>query len=118
MEKAIGINIRKIRELKGLTQEYMASQLSLTQRAYSKLESGETRLHWNRMTEIAKILEVDPVDMVSFDDSLVFHNCTQSGKFGDIIHNNFPKELKEQYESRIQHLEKEVTFLRDQLRKQ
>lgn len=78
MEKAIGINIRKIRELKGLTQDYMASQLSLTQRACSKLESGETRLHWNRMTEIAKILEVDPIDMISFDDSLVFHNCTQS----------------------------------------
>ena len=41
MEKAIGINIRKIRELKGLSQEYMASQLSLSQRAYSKLESGK-----------------------------------------------------------------------------
>ena len=94
----------------------MANKLSLSQRAYSKLENQETKLDWERITSISKILEIDPVDLISFDDSLVFHNCSQSGK-QHTFNNHFPKELKEQYEKRITHLEKEVEFLRSQLKK-
>ena len=36
--------IRQIRELKNLTQEHIATQLNLTTRAYSKIETGETQL--------------------------------------------------------------------------
>jgi len=39
----IGQKIKKLRELKNLTQEYMAEQLGMkNQSSYSKLESGET----------------------------------------------------------------------------
>ncbi len=114
MEDTLSRKIKKIRELKGYSQEYLAGKLDISQRAYSKIENGETRLHWDRMTQITKILDIDPIDMINFDDSLVFHHCTQSGKFGD-VYNNFPKEMKELYESRISHLEEEVSFLRKQL---
>lgn len=114
MKNAIGEKIRKIRELKGYSQEFMAQQLTLSQRAYSKLENLETKLDWDRITSISKILEIDPIDLISFDDSLVFNNCSQSGKFRDINH-HFPKELKAQYESQIAHLKEEVAFLRKQL---
>lgn len=52
----------------------------------------------------------------SFDDNLIFNNCSQSGK-ANIINNNFPDELKKSYEYRITHLEKEVLFLRELLTK-
>ena len=68
------------------------------------------------MAQISKILDVGPIELIHFDDSLVFNHCSQSGKFGD-VYNNFPEELKEQYESRIAHLEQEVHFLREQLQK-
>ena len=42
------IKIKQIRELKNITQEYVATQLGLTTRAYSKIESGETQLTINR----------------------------------------------------------------------
>ena len=116
MKSGISEKIRKIRELKGYSQEFMANKLSISQRAYSKLENQETKLDWDRITLISKILEIDPIDIVTFDDSLVFHNCTQSGKFRE-FNNHFPKELKEQYEKRITHLEQEVLFLRNQLKK-
>lgn len=50
MEEALAIKIKKIRELKGYSQDYVANKLAISQRAYSKIESGETRLHWDRMT--------------------------------------------------------------------
>jgi|SRR5690606_41809810 len=109
--KAVGNKIRKIRELKGFTQDYMASQLEISQRAYSKLENEEIKLDWQRIQKISTILEIEPIDLVSFDDNLVFHNSTQSGKI-NTINNHFPDELKKSYEDRIKHLEEEVLFLR------
>jgi|SRR5690606_6632030 len=115
--KSIGNKIRKIRELKGFSQEYMASQLEMSQRAYSKLEREETKLDWERIHDISNILEIEPIDLISFDDNLIFHNSTQSGKI-HTINNNFPEELKKSYEERIQHLEEEITFLRSLIKKQ
>ncbi len=117
MKVTLGEKIRKIRELKGFSQEYMAEKLDISQRAYSKLEREETKLDWGRITGISHILEIDPIDLIQFDDSLIFHNCSQSGKINE-IHNHFPEELKQQYEKRIEQLEDEVKFLREALKKQ
>jgi transcriptional regulator with XRE-family HTH domain len=116
MKANIGDKIRKVRELKGYSQEYMATQLDVSQRAYSKIENNDIKLDWGRIENISKILEIEPIDLVSFDDNLVFNNCTQSGK-AHIINNNFPEELKKSYEDRIIHLEQEISFLRGILEK-
>jgi transcriptional regulator with XRE-family HTH domain len=94
----------------------MANHLGITQRAYSKVESQETKLSWERITNISKILKINPVDLISFDDSLIFNNCSQSGKRHN-QNNNFPIELREQYEIQIAHLKEEITFLRTELSK-
>jgi transcriptional regulator with XRE-family HTH domain len=60
MYTKIGAKIRKIRELKGFSQEYMASSLGITQNSYSKLENQKTRLSLKRLNNISKILELDP----------------------------------------------------------
>lgn len=116
MKANIGDKIRKIRELKGFSQDYMASQLEISQRAYSKIENNDIKLDWGRIEDISKILQIEPIELVSFDDSLIFNNCSQSGK-SNIIHNNFPDELKKNYEDRIQHLNEEILFLRNLLQK-
>ncbi len=44
-------------------------------------------------------------------NSYNFKNCKQSGSIEiDILNNNFPQELKENYEKQIKHLEEEVVF--------
>lgn len=116
MKANIGDKIRKVRELKGYTQDFMAGKLEMSQRAYSKIENNDIKLDWGRIEDISKILDIEPTDLVSFDDSLVFNNCSQSGK-ANVIHNNFPEELKKSYEDRVNHLEKEVLFLRGLLEK-
>lgn len=115
MDKKMGQKVRMVRELKGFSQEYMAHALGMSQRGYSKLERDETRLDWERITQIAKLFEMEPLDLVSFDDNLIFNNCTQSGKFNQ-FYNQVPEKLIAQYEERIKHLEAEVGFLRDELR--
>jgi transcriptional regulator with XRE-family HTH domain len=50
------IKLKQLRELKNFTQEYMAQQLGLSTRAYSKIETGETQLTINRLNEISTIL--------------------------------------------------------------
>ncbi|MAZ37435.1 helix-turn-helix domain-containing protein [Salibacteraceae bacterium] len=38
----IGLNIKKVRELKGYTQDYVAQQLAISQRQYSRIEQNES----------------------------------------------------------------------------
>jgi transcriptional regulator with XRE-family HTH domain len=115
MDKKMGQKVRMVRELKGFSQEYMAHSLGMSQRGYSKLERDESKLDWERITQIAKLFEMEPLDLVSFDDNLVFNNCTQSGKANN-IYNQVPDKLIAQYEERITHLEADVAFLREELR--
>ncbi len=117
MKKNIGHKIRQIRELKGLSQEYMASQLNISQRAYSKMERDEIKLNWDKITDISQIFEMEPSDLVSFDDNLIFNNCQQSGK-ANYINNYLPEKLMEQYEEPIKHLEQEIEFLREMVGKE
>jgi transcriptional regulator with XRE-family HTH domain len=117
MSKEIGVKIRQLRELKGFSQEYMAEKLAISQRAYSKLERNETRVDWKRISQIAELFEMDPMDLVSFDDNLIFNNCSQSGKFNHFV-NQIPEKLIEQYENQIRRLEAEVAFLRERLVKE
>ena len=107
--------IKQIRELKNLTQDYVASQLQLTTRAYSKIESGETQLTINRLNEISTILEIEPLEVLGFDDKQVFNNCKQEGNIG-INHINIPDKLIQQYEKTIQVLEDEVMLLKSLLK--
>ena len=65
-------------------------------------------------------MEVNPEELQKFDESFIFNNCTQSGKFDNFI-NQLLERLIEQYEARteftssaklIKQLEEEVIFLR------
>ena len=107
------IKLKQLRELKNFTQEYVAQQLGLSTRVYSKIETGETQLTINRLNEIATILGVDPIEALGFDHQNIFNNYgTQEGNFGLNQTFNLPDTLIAQYEKRIEQLESEVMFLR------
>ena len=111
MKNHLTNKIRQLRELKGFSQEYVANQLSISQRAYSKLETNQTRLDWLKITKIAQVLEMDPVDLISFDDNQIFNKRNQPGNFI----NQIPEKLIEQYERQIERLENDIVFLKEQL---
>jgi transcriptional regulator with XRE-family HTH domain len=57
--------IRIARVSKGYTQHYMAMQLDISQRAYSKIECGHTILSVERLLNIATILEIDAGNLLN-----------------------------------------------------
>ncbi len=60
----VAANIRKTREHRNYTQEYLAAKLRISQNAYSKIELGYTRITVERLLHIAEILETDPVLLI------------------------------------------------------
>jgi len=108
------IKIKQIRELKNVSQEFVANKLGLSIRAYSKIETGETQLTINRLNEISEALGVDPIEVLGFDDKQVFNNC-KDGNFGSgdgYIYNALPEKLIQQYEKTIAVLEDEIKLLK------
>ncbi|MFB9842026.1 helix-turn-helix domain-containing protein [Mucilaginibacter ginsenosidivorans] len=63
--RQVAANIRKIREHRNYTQEYLAAKLRISQNAYSKIELGYTKITVERLLQIAEILETDPVEILT-----------------------------------------------------
>ncbi|NIJ51877.1 helix-turn-helix domain-containing protein [Dyadobacter arcticus] len=61
--RSVAMNIRKIREYRDYTQEYLAMKLGISQNAYSKIELAYTKITLERLIQIAQILEIDSVDL-------------------------------------------------------
>lgn len=81
--------IRAIRTQQKISQEQMAERLDLTPQAYSKIESGKTKLNLDRIQQIAHILNIDITELINDERDiflLVNENGTNHGK--TIYHNN------------------------------
>jgi transcriptional regulator with XRE-family HTH domain len=72
--KELMAKIRQLRELKGYSQEVVATDLGISPRAYSKLERGDIQLTVVRLFEISKILGMSPQDVLGFEANHVFNN--------------------------------------------
>jgi transcriptional regulator with XRE-family HTH domain len=79
----IAQNIRKIRDIRGFSQEFVAEKLDLSQSAYSKIEQGKTLLTEELKEKIAATLEVSKKLLESYNDNMIFNYCNQSGNVGD-----------------------------------
>lgn len=65
--KAIAAVIRKKRESKNYTQEYLAYKINISQNAYSKIELGYTKITVERLFQIAEVLEISAVELLESD---------------------------------------------------
>lgn len=52
--------LKEIRLKNNYKQEYVASELGITQKAYSKLENGQTCLTVDKIFKLAKIYNISP----------------------------------------------------------
>lgn len=70
MRGNINENIKRIRELKEYTQEYMALMLNITQTSYNRIEKGKSPLSCDKLEEIVSIFEMDLISIIKFESSL------------------------------------------------
>ncbi len=67
-EKKILENIRKIRESKGYSQEYVASKLDMKQGSYNLIENGNRKLTVDKLLQIAIHLGVSPERIITYSE--------------------------------------------------
>lgn len=112
----IGKKIRKIRELRDFTQNYMAMQLNICPSAYANIESDKTDPPWSRVCRIAELLNVTPAKLIAFDSDNPFSSQQEQADVlavgtaeGAAILYDKEREL---YEVQINLLKEQVAFLR------
>ena len=66
--KVCGQNIRKMRRDRDFTQEYMAFEMGISQKAYSDIENSKVKIHLDMLTKISAILDIKPSDICSISD--------------------------------------------------
>lgn len=109
----IGHKIKKLRELKNLTQEHMAKSIGISQGAYSRMELGETEITYSKLERISEELGMKPEEIIAFNESLVFNVMNNQTGNGLVINNNQISEIeKNMYEQQIDLLKDENTYLK------
>lgn len=114
----IGEKIKKLRELRNFTQDYMAIQLEMTQAGYSKIESGQTDITYSKIVEIAKVLDVKPEELIAFDSQKFFNsfNNVKGNNNGSVIV-TLSEEIKSLYEDKVVLLNKLLKTAENELQR-
>jgi transcriptional regulator with XRE-family HTH domain len=106
----LGKKIKKIRELRNYSQEYMASQLALSQPAYSALESGKTRIDEKKLEQIALVFQISPEFILNFSEDQVFQKYISEEE-----HHSRIREIEQLHDLQIRQKEDEISMLRRSL---
>lgn len=117
----IGDKIRKVRELKGYKQEYVAGKLGLSVTAYGNIERNESSLTFERLEEIASVLEVTVQDILNIPEQFNVQSIVNSqvgfSQSGFNYYANKNDEVNGEiaaYKLALENSQKEVEYLRHQ----
>jgi len=103
---AIGTRIRKIREERGIKQEYIAEEMGITQSSYGRLEKDDNRLTATKLMKISEILNISVSVLFGEKATNVIHENKGDNAQAQI--GTFVQQDKEHIES----LKEEIKFLR------
>jgi len=106
-----GEKIRFLRNLKGISQDFMAAKLNITQPAYASIEGDKTKLSVERLKEIANLLEVKAEDIINFDEKIHIEYVSNS-QVGSGTYNEKEGNLK----LIVSNYETQINFLKEQIR--
>ena len=112
--------VKFMRQLKGWTQEQMAEKLGISVNGYSNIERGETDLQISRIEEIAKTLQVDLLELLSFGEKNFYYlsvSGTNNGGFGqyNLANDPYCKFQLEKSQLIIAQKETEIEYLKHQI---
>jgi transcriptional regulator with XRE-family HTH domain len=111
----IGLNIRKARENRGFSQEYVAQQLGINQSTYGKMERDASNISVDRLYKIAEVLEADITTLLDIGKKNIFNNQTNQGNgYVETINNDYKTmidELKLAYEKMLAIKDEQIALL-------
>lgn len=110
----IGTKIRKIREIKGLSQENIAKELSMSITGYGKIERNEVSINFDKLQKVSSAVGVDIETIIGYDDKVAFNNFNSKIE-QQIGYYNLPIEMKKLYDDKIRLLEEKIEYLQEKL---
>ena len=125
MRSKMSVNekVRLFRELNQWSQEEMAERMNMSVAGYAKIERGETNISLHKLKQIASVLQIDLLDLVSTHDSGVilvggennqnhFRNNYYGNQAAELEVEKLKLELKHKDEL-LKQRENELEILRD-----
>ncbi len=92
----VGENIRRVRQSKGYSQEYLAQKLGVSQNFIHKIEANKKNASIEDLKQLAIVLETPISELLGAPLYQENHNSTNSSLIGTYtIHHHFPAELME-----------------------
>lgn len=116
MNNIVAKNIKKYRELKGYSQEYMAHEMEITQASYAKLENNATKINVERLFLIAELLETDVSDILELNKHRVYNQNVHDHGVGRQEVQNLYQDNKEVYEKLLQAKDEQIALLKSLLK--
>ena len=105
----IGYTIRRVREQRGYSQEFMASRLNITQATYARIESQEINLSIERLHNIADILKTNVIAFFDSPKNQIVHEGGYNN--GSAENQEMLKKLVLTLENENAYFKKEIEFL-------
>ena len=110
--------IKKVREGKNYSQTYLAERLGISQKAYSKIENGETKLSVDHLLKISEVLEVSVNELLSAESLSIYNNYHTHNGEGIVVNKHTSEKMEELYEKLLRAKDNEIELLREKLGKQ
>lgn len=110
----LGERIKRLREERNYSQQYLAGKLGISQKAYSKIETNQTKLSVDNLLKIAEILETSINKILDTDGNAVYNNFSTHNGEGIVIHKTTSDKVNELYEKLIQAKDEEIKRLKEQ----
>lgn len=112
VKKILGNIIEWRERRRQYSQAYLAQRMGITQKAYSKIETGETKLTVQHLIQIADILEVELTELLELKTNLVYHNHATHTGDGNVLNKTSGEETKDLYEKLVISKEREIEILK------
>ncbi|GIZ14259.1 helix-turn-helix domain-containing protein [Capnocytophaga catalasegens] len=115
---SIGLNLRRIREQKGLSQEYLADRLDISQASYARLENEDTKITVDRLLKIAEILETEVTDFFNTANLSIQTQNNHDNSYGyiqnlTIDNKDITEKLIKSFEARLKEKDEQISFLKN-----
>ena len=109
----ISSNIKRIREQRGYTQEYMADVLEISQATYARIESQQIKLNLDRLQKVANILETDISTLLDSSKIKIQNQANNEEALNNGYVENLQIENREIIIKLVQTLENENQYLKE-----
>lgn len=110
----LGENIRKIRELKGFSQQNLADETGVDQKTISRIEKGTLSPKFDLLVKIAKTLAVNMSQLLAFNENMIFNNYNQHQQVGHFVayYNTEIEKVEELYKQLLNGKDEVIALLK------